>query len=361
MRIVQVAESLDFGGAERVVVDLSNALARNHEVSVVCVKRVGELASQLSPGVQVQCLNKPEGTDLRLPLRLARLFENRRADVVHIHHWGVFLEATFAASRAGVQTILHTAHGKYPQGSGVKQALRHWLERRASGRCKRVVCVSDALLAYVVEEIGLRPELLQTIVNGIDVAELREPRNARGQEEFVFVAVGRLAAVKNYPLMLEAFAEASARAGQLRLLIAGDGPERGTIEALVAERRLESKVRLLGFTQDVNSVLKNADAYVISSLSEGTPMAVLEAMRAGLPVLATRVGGLPTVIREGETGLLVPSGDVTALSRAMVELASDPGRSRAMGDAGYRHVLGHFSLRSMVAAYENLYANGRAA
>jgi glycosyltransferase involved in cell wall biosynthesis len=296
---------------------------------------------------------------------MAKLLREAQADVVHIHHWGVFLEATLAASMAKVPTILHTAHGQYPHhGAGAaqsaKKALRHWMERRVSRHCKRIVCVSDALLAYTVEEVGLKPELLQTIVNGIEVPEALAPA-PHGGDEFVLVAVGRLAAVKNYPMMLEAFAQAAKESSRLRLVIAGDGPERARIEALIAERGLGSKVRLLGFVQDVASVLKRADAYVISSISEGTPMAVLEGMRAGLPVIATRVGGLPSVIRDRDTGLLVPSGDIAAMSRAMLELAKDPQAARAMGERAYRHVLRNFSLGSMVAAYETLYAQERAA
>jgi len=366
LRIVQVAESLDVGGAERVVVDLSNALARNHEVGVLCVKRIGELASQLSPEVGVRCLDKGEGLDFGLPRRLARLLREAQADVVHIHHWGVFLEATLGASMAKVPVILHTAHGKYPShGTGatqsIKKALRHWMERRVSRHCKRIVCVSEALLSHTVQEVGLRSELLQTIVNGIDVPEAAPQPPARSGDEFVFAAVGRLAAVKNYPMMLEAFAQAASESSRMRLLIAGDGPERARVEALIAERKLGSKVLMLGFVKDVSSVLKRADAYVISSISEGTPMAVLEGMRAGLPVIATRVGGLPSVIRDHETGLLVPSGDVAAMSRAMLELAGDRAAARKMGEKAYRHVLRNFSLGSMVAAYETLYARESAA
>jgi glycosyltransferase involved in cell wall biosynthesis len=335
-------------------------------VGVICVKRIGELASELSPDVAVKCLDKDEGLDLALPRRMAKLLREAQADVVHIHHWGVFLEATLAASMAKVPTILHTAHGKYPNhGSGaaqaVKKALRHWMERRVSRHCKRIVCVSEALLAYTVEEVGLKPALLQTIVNGIDVPAAFAPLPPRGGDEFVFVAVGRLAAVKNYPLMLDAFAQAASKSSRMRLLIAGDGPERARIEALIAERKLAAKVLMLGFVKDVASVLKRADAYVISSLSEGTPMAVLEGMRAGLPVIATRVGGLPSVIKDRETGLIVPSGDAAAMSQAMTKLASDRAAARSMGEKAYKHVLRNFSLGSMVAAYETLYAQGSAA
>lgn len=137
MQIVQIAETLDIGGAERIVVELSNALARRHSVTVVCVQRAGALAAQLSPDIRVHCLNRPAGNDMQTPLRIARILRSLHADVIHTHHWGVFLEAVAAGLITRVPTMVHTVHGlymDYPDDaiSGWKKALRHWLERRAN-------------------------------------------------------------------------------------------------------------------------------------------------------------------------------------------------------------------------------------
>lgn len=363
MRIVQVTESLEPGGAERIVVDLSNALAERHQVSVVCVRRKGELAGQLAPGIGVHCLEKGSGNEPGAPLRLARVLRERRAEAIHVHHWGVFLDAVIAGLIARVPVMIHTAHGHYmPYGPGsftaLKKGLRHFLERRSMAYCRRIVCVSEPLVEYIAQETGIRRSQLVVIPNGLAVstAARRASDPAAGEAgRFVYVTVGRLAAVKNFPMMIAAFAAAAGARPGLQLEIVGDGPERAALEAQAAAAHLSDRIHFHGFRPDVQDVLAGADAFVLSSLSEGTPMAVLEAMRARLPVIATRVGGLPQTVLDGQTGLLVDSGDVAALTDAMLSLANAPQRARALGEAGSQRVAEAFSMSAMVSRYESLF------
>ena len=173
-----------------------------------------------------------------------------------------------------------------------------------------------------------------------------------------FVAVGRLATVKNLPMLIGAFALARRQRPGLRLRIVGDGPQRGQIEGLAVATGVEASVGFLGFREDVDGILRDADVFVLSSLSEGSPMAILEAMRARLPVLATRVGGIPAMVDDGKTGLLVAPGDEAAMAAAMVRLADAPGEAAAMGEAGYRLLCERFSIEGMAAAYEAIYRAG---
>lgn len=363
LRIVLFAETLDVGGAERVVVDLANALAERHAVTVVCAQRTGALASQLASAVFVHCLHQLPGNDPRTPFRLARILRSFRADVIHTHHWGVFLEGVLAGKMAGTPTMVHTVHGlymEYPDGplSRTKIALRHWLERRSVAYCRQVVCVSADLVRHCRDEIGIPDRNLVTIVNGMDFGT-REPRSIpETTREFVYATVGRLAPVKNQRLLIAAFAAAFRRQGNLRLLLAGDGPERKALERLAAVEGVAANVEFLGVVTDVDAVLGRADAFVLSSLSEGLPMAALEAMRARLPILATRVGGLPDVVEDGRTGLLVEAGDGSALTEGMLMLAAAPARAAAMGQAGYSRLREHFGRDAMVRAYEQLYDPG---
>ena len=360
LRIVQFAETLDVGGAERVVVDLANALAARHDVTVVCAQRTGSLSLQLAGNTSLHCLHQSPGNDPRAPLRLARILRSVRADVLHTHHWGVFLEGVVAGLMAGTPTMVHTVHGlymDYPEGAlrRTKIALRHWLERRSVAYCRHIVCVSEDLIRHCRTDIGIPARILVTIVNGVDHGNPEQRPKPPEPHEFVFASVGRLALVKNQRLLITAFAAALRRQGNLRLLLAGDGPERDALEALVAAERVVANVEFLGVVANVEGVLGRADAFVLSSQSEGMPMAVLEAMRARLPILATRVGGLPSVVDEGLTGLLVEAGNANALMEGMLKLAARPVEAAAMGQAGYFRLRERFGRDAMVRAYERLY------
>ncbi len=357
MRVVQVTESLEIGGAERVVVVLANALARRHEVSIVCTKRTGALAQGLDPRVRVDCLGQGEGNDPRLIGRLYRYFRARRAEVVHTHDWGVFLDTMIAAKLARVRTRVHTVHGAYmayPPGtwSARKKALRHWLERRVAPR-GTIACVSDALRAHVTEEVGIAGDAMVTIPNGIAVGA--PPPRAPDSAAVRFITVGRLAPVKNVALLLDAFVQLVAAHPDVSLCIVGDGPERAALEQQAARLGITARVEFAGFRSDTDALLAAADAFVLASISEGIPMAVLEAMRAGLPVVATRVGGIPATVADGSTGILVESRDVAGLARALARIVTERRAAQAMGRAGFERVAALFSMDAMVSGYERLY------
>lgn len=358
MRIVQVTESLEIGGAERVVVTLANELAQRHEISVVCLKRVGPLAADLR-AAPVTCLGKREGNDPGVVLRLARQLRAARADVVHAHDWGCYLDAMAAAWLARVPVAVQTVHGAYmAYGPGrlttLKKSLRHFLERRAAARFGNVVCVSDALRAHVGAEIGIPAHRLLTISNGVQVPPLARTRTAE-RGALRIISVGRLAAVKNYGLLLRAFAALVASSPRATLTLVGDGPERASLEALAAQLGVADAVRFLGFRTDIDELLAQADAFALTSTSEGIPMSILEAMKSGLAVVATRVGGVPATVAEGETGLLVDSGDEAALTRALQALNEDPVRVATLGASGHARALAKFSVDAMVGAYEAVY------
>jgi glycosyltransferase involved in cell wall biosynthesis len=359
MRILQIVESLEVGGAERVVVNLANALAESHEVAIVCTKRIGALRDQLSRSVQVECLDKREGNDFRLAGKLANCIRSFRADAVHSHHWGVLLDAGLAVTRANDAVFVHTVHGKYPAySSGFvsrgKKILRHFLERRIANRAASIVCVSDALVDYVQEEVGIARSNLSVIVNGTSIADAIE-RSPRDSGELTLAAVGRLAAVKNYALLLEAFSLLHRRGIGLRLKIVGDGPERAALEAQARAAGVQDRVEFLGFRTDVSAILARADVFVLSSLSEGLPMAALEAMQVSLPIVATRVGGMPQVVNEGANGFLVDSGNAEQLADRIRFLAEHRDLLLQYGAASRALLVRNFSAAAMVDAYSRLY------
>lgn len=359
MRIIQVTESLEVGGAERVVVTLANALAREHEVSVVCLKQGGMLAQQLHPSVPWHAIGKREGTDPAALLRLVRLLRRERPDAIHTHDWGVFLDAMLASRLSGVPVNVHTVHGLYMaagQGSGAraKRRIRHLLERRVAGNA-HIVCVSEDLRLHVAREVGIPLGATRSIANGVAVGELPPGPEHADSAEVVFITVCRLAPVKNLQLMIRAFARACGSLPDARLVIVGDGPERPALEQLVSELQLGARVAFLGFRTDTDALIRAADVMLLSSLSEGIPMSVLEAMTNGRAVIATSVGGVPALVEHGVNGLVIPPGDEADFGSAIQHLAANAALRREMGRAGHARARSLFGVENMVSAYEALY------
>ena len=361
MRILHVIESLDFGGAEKVTVNLANGMVESHDVTVCCVKRVGVLGAKLDPRARVFCLDKGEGNDYLLPLRLARLIRQYGFDVVHTHNWAVFLEGGLAGLLAGTPVLLHTVHGPYADypptlASRIKIALRHLIERWLARRFRRIVTVSDAIHAYIEKDIRIPSERLLTVHNGIPTATGAYAQRPE-RPHITFMAVGRLAPVKNHMMMLRAFHAMAQTRPQVRLVLVGDGPERAALEDYVRQQRLEDKVSFPGFRDDIDTLLPEADVFLLTSHYEGISIALLEAMRAGLPAIGTRVGGIPETVRDGKTGLLVAPDDVAALVTAMARLADSKSLRDEMGKQGYDYFMQEFSLATMLARYQQLYTN----
>ncbi len=350
--ICHVIESLEFGGAEKVVVDLANAASGHYRVSVCCLKREGELRQNLAGAVEVFCLQKAEGNDFGLPVRLARELRARQVDLVHTHNWGTFIEGTLAARVCGVPAI-HTVHGSYaPCAPGmrayIKRRLRHTAERLVAHLCRRIIAVSHSIAREMPRQIGISVARIATIHNGIDVDTAS--RSHQASSLLQLITVGRLAPVKNHAMMLPALAQAPAA----RLTVVGDGPERAALEALAQSLGLGTRVQFLGFRTDIRALLAQADAFILASHYEGISIAILEAMRAGLPIIATAVGGVPETVIDSVTGILVADNDVAAMAMAIRNLGHVQ-RRQAMGDAGYELLRREFSLDATFNAYDALY------
>jgi len=363
MRVLHVIESLDFGGAEKVVISIANAMAGKHAVEICCLKHVGSLGNDVDRRIRVFCMNKKEGNDFILPLRLARLLRQGRYDVVHTHNWGSFLEGGLAGILAGTAVLIHTVHGPYTEYtssrlSAMKLALRHFLERWVSRRFRRIVAVSDSIKDYIAESIGIPASLLKTIHNGIPIRRSDDTVKVSHHAGAVrFITVGRLAAIKNHAMMLAAFAELLKRHPHAHLTIVGDGPERAAIEGLISGYGITGNVSLAGFQSEVSPFLEQADVFLLTSNYEGISIALLEAMRAGLPAICTAVGGIPETVTDAESGILVPAGDLGALTAAMSELASSPQKREQFGESGRKRFSSEFSLDTMVSRYDSLYGN----
>lgn len=364
--IVHVLSSFGMGGQERLALDLAAIQhRRGHRVSVISLAPPpdGPLGAEFAKAhVQVEHVaKKREGFDFSLPPRLARAFRAARADIVHTHNPQPLIYSSAAARLVGAAAI-HTKHGLNPGSRG-----QRFLRRSASRFVDSFVAVSEATAVQAREQDDCAPARLRVIPNGIRldkfaVAEEERKKlrdDARAQlglgDAWVVGTVGRLDENKNHAMLIRAMAPYLG--ADCKLVIIGAGPTRAALDAAVAQLPDPSSVILTGLRTDVPRLLPAFDVFTLPSATEGLPLVVPEAMAAGLPVVATAVGGLPQVLDDGVTGLLVPVEE-EPLAAALISLR-DPARAAAMGRAAKAAALERFGAERMVDRYLELYAAAR--
>ena len=358
-RVAYVIWSLDLGGAEQVVIRLAAALDRARCAPlIICLNEPGPFAGQAArAGVEVIALHKRGPVDLGALARLARLLRARRIDVVHTHLWGANLWGRIAARLAGVKTVIVTEHNVDTWKRGYHFAIDRLLAPLATG----FVAVSQQVREFY-EARGVGVGRWQVIYNGVDTsAAFTHHRNGFYQtlgireDEPVVGLIGRLVPAKAPEIFVQAVVQAAREVPSLKALIVGDGPLRQLVEEQVHRLGLDGRVICTGTRQDVPQLLQGMSALVFSSEREGLSMAMLEAMAAGVPVVATRVGGTPELIESGVSGILVPPQQPHVLADRLVELLRQPEQAQAIGRAARARVEQHFSLHRMVKQHEELY------
>jgi glycosyltransferase involved in cell wall biosynthesis len=346
--------SLNIGGLERVVLDLVRRADRDRfEMRVLCLGASGQLAPDFSAaGVAVEFLGLQGRGTLRSACRVAKRLRALRVKVLHTHNPAPHLVGALAAAMAGVPTVIHTKHGRnYPEVRSKVIA-----NQLASLLTNEIVAVSEDArqVAEVIERVPRRK--LRVIRNGIDIRTtvLAQPGNQSGAARAVHVA-RLIYPTKDQDTLLRAVRIVADSEPSFILDIVGDGPHRSDLEALAVQLDLGRHVIFHGFRRDIGRFMSEAQLFVLSSVTEGLSLTLLEAMAAGLPVVATDVGGNREVVADGRTGHLVPAKSPNELAAAMLRLIRDPALSSAMGRAGRQRAEEFFSLDGVVRAYEALY------
>ncbi|MBU4556363.1 MAG: glycosyltransferase [Actinobacteria bacterium] len=352
-RVALVVNSLALAGAERMTVDLACGLAaRDWDVHVLVV-RDGPLRAQLeATGVPVHVTGAE--FDWRWPVivtRMTRLLRQLEPQIVHTNLIGSDVVGGIAARLAGVPVVMSTQHDSY-----ARPAVFGWYRRWAAQRTDAVVAVSPGLLEYCNTVLHMERERVHVIENGVDVDRFTESVSEQRRPP-TFGAVGSLIPVKGHTTLVRAFASVHDSEPGARLIIAGDGPERPVLAALIETLELPDAVELKGVVADMPEYLSHVDIFVQPSLQEALPVAVLEAMAARKPVIASELPTLRMLLGEGPdaAGVLVSANDPDALAAAMNGLVETPEQARELGQAGYRAVLAKYSLASMVERYESVY------
>ena len=354
MRIVELVDSLRIGGAERVVCNLSSALAeRGHQVSVVCLRTAGPLVECLkAAGIEVHALNKPEGMHLPTFRRLTKYLRDCDAHVVHthnplVHHYGVG-----AGRLARTPVIVNTTHGigNLSDRFGKRELLFRWMCEATD----RVVAVCPAA-GERFRASGIVPSRKLTVIdNGIPLAAFLAARRRDTRNPFVFGTLGRLVPVKNHYGLLDAFSKIRREIPGVQLEIAGDGPLREELETHARELGISSSVTFLGPRSDIPAVMQGWSAFVLSSLSEGLPMALLEAMACGLPIVTTNVGGAAEIVQSARCGWWCAPGDTGGLAQGMCS-ATACADLEEKGERARSWATRLYSVERMAEQYEQLF------
>jgi len=357
VHVAHVLHSFGTGGMEKGIATVVRHASKGFRHSIVCLWRSGESRKLLPPDTPVLELEKPPGNSVRFLWRLRRELRRLRPDVVHTRNWGG-VDGILAARLGGLRGIVHGEHGwdmNDPNGTNPRRLrARRFLSRSV----REITCVSKDIERWLVEKVRVRARVTQ-IYSGVDTERFRPgPDGHEIREELgipkgapVLGTLSRLDPIKDHPTLFAAFARVRERHPGAHLLVVGDGPEREKLEGLRGPG-----VHLLGNRLDAPRVLRAFDLFVLPSRNEGISNTILEAMATGLPVIASRVGGNPELVEEGETGRLVPAGDAEALAGALLDYLDGPEPRRAHGSAGRARTIAHFSIASMVAGYEAVWA-----
>jgi glycosyltransferase involved in cell wall biosynthesis len=370
LAVTHAVLTLDVGGMERVVLSLiRGGRSLGQEVSVLCLERPGVLAPAAeAAGAKVVALGLSGGR--RRPGASRAIGEALRGlgpDVVHTHQIGALFHIGPTARRSGAPVVAHTEHGDHlSRAKAVRKARMRLVMALAARHAGRFFVVS-AVISEAVAASGVVPgRKLAVVPNGIDTrafagddlaagaasvrAELGIPAGAP-----VVGTVGRLAEVKRQDVLIRGFAAALGRFPDARLLIVGDGPLRGELRQLAGSLGLADRAHFVGYRPHPERFLRAMDVFALTSRTEGMPLSILEAWAAGVPVVASRVGGIPGLVEHGRTGLLVDPGDPQALANALAGLLGDPSLAGRITDAARSRVSDEFGLDVMAATYEAHY------
>jgi glycosyltransferase involved in cell wall biosynthesis len=361
--LAYIVNSLNPGGTEKLVVEMGLAFARDYDLEVFCLDEPGAWAAQLrDAGIPVIGLWRQPGIDLSVPGRLATELRRSRACIVHAHQCSPWFYAALSRLRHHSPKLILEEHGRFwPEPDSAK--------RRAVNRLvinpltDRFVAVSQDIARRLTRYEGIPADRIRVIYNGTHAADTvdsqavtrRRVELGFAKNDFVIGTVGRFDPIKNLPMLVDALAELCRRQTNVRGLLVGDGPQRKEIEKRVRDAGMQGRIVLTGHRDDARQLMSCMDLFALASFSEGTSVALLEAMSAGLPAAVTAVGGNPEIVLDGETGWVVPSDDTAALQRVFAQAHAEPALLRDRGAAAVRRFENRFTIRAMVDAYAALY------
>lgn len=353
-RLLHVVNSLCCGGLESEVVYLVAGLERlGFDQAVCCLNDRGDIAGRLAPSVPVWACAEEVS---RAPAfrKLAGHIRSWGPDVIHLRNGGTWADGVLAAMLTGRRgSLVFSIHGW--DRIGHMPPRRAIIYRQLARLTPYLASISRETAHQFACETGIPEHRFRILDSGVDVERFRPPDLPRDTGRLVLGCVSRLDPIKAHDVLIEAFARVVAAGHDLELRFFGDGPTRPELERLARERQLGDRVQFLGLAHDIPERLREMDLFVLSSHREGRPVAIMEALASGLPVIATAVGSIPGLVTEGSTGSLVTPGDVAGLAEAIGRLAGAPLQRRQMAAEARRRAVSHLSLDRMVEQYAAFY------
>lgn len=363
LRVCHLVSGDVWAGAEAVVWNLLSAQAKqaNLEVSVIIMNE-GRLEKLLrEAGIPTWLISESEHTPWDLLRAVEQALKEITPTIVHSHRYKENLLSYFLAWRHGASSVV-TLHG-HTEKFRDPFVRAKFLFLRAFAY--RIAWLVDAYFIAVSEDMRTLhrrpPQRCIVIPNGIPIPDesprIKAAANQTKNRAPVIGWVGRMVPVKGVTVLLDAIAQMPPGPRQPSLLLVGDGPERSALKSRAQLLGIAERVRFVGFVTDPHSYIAHMDLFALPSLHEGTPIALLEAMGAGVPVVAAAVGGIPEIIKDGEAGCLVNSHSPSAWASTLTELVNDPGRARTIAERGRRLVQKQYSVEVMAARYIEVYRN----
>lgn len=357
MVVCHLIYRFDIGGLERVMVNCINAMQHdNCQHVVIALTAVGDFSQHLNPSVKTYQLNKKSGKDLSSHWRLFKLLRQLKPDILHSYNLAA-LEYHPIAKLAGVKGHIHAEHGREindPLGLNKKHNL---LRKLISPFIHYFVPVSSDLHTWLTDIVNIDGAKVKLIHNGIDIEKFKGNKVTSNSIRFIHIA--RFNPVKDQQNLLNAFALLVQENGylpeQVNLTLIGDGELFKELTQWVDDKKLNDFVNFTGARNDIPELLHHADIFVLSSIAEGIPMTILEAMAASLPIISTDVGGLPELVENNVTGLLVDKQNAASLANAMHTYVSNPELIEPQGEKAHQFIDNNFSEAAMIKSYLNLY------
>ncbi len=357
-------ESLDVGGLERVVLSLAGwQQSRGHQVCLVCLFHEGPWAEEArAKGFELVGIGKRSGLDPRALRALRRALCTQRADIVHTHNAVAHYYAAAATLGLGGVRMINTRHGMGHAHGGARLEMLYRLAMRRSVHC---VAVCHAAQDWFLKIGAFSAAKAAVVPNGVAVDRISTRNPAarlqllrhleRPDNALVIGAVGRLSPVKDHATLLEAVKRLCQSGRKVELVVVGDGHERAALQSQAHALQIHDSVHLVGWRHDIAAWLQGFDVFALPSVSEGYSLALVEAAAAGLPSVATAVGGNGEIVQDGVTGFMVPARDSIALADALERLGDDPRLRERMGTTARSWALARGSIDAMGEAYCALY------
>lgn len=361
IKITFIVESLDVGGTELSLLKwLRHCDRKNFEPSVISFRK-GPLMKDLeNSNVHATVIHKKFPFDVSFFYRLVRKLAKMKPDVVHCRNGIPAISYGVLATRFARIPVICSIHGRTHY---IRQNIKTWLWFRIMRLSQTIITVTEGIGEEVSRYGNIPRDKVKAIYNGIDLtgqAPAPSRENLRkesgfSRDDFLIGTVGNLRAIKGQKYLVQAMPEILAKIGRAKVVLIGSGEEQENLQKLAAQLHISDKIKFLGYRENAGRLIGMFDVFVLPSLSEGFPNVLLEAIVAGVPVVATNAGGIPEIVRHGKEALLVNPADATGLAAAIIRLAENSALRETLSANALRRVKDQFDIRTTLAQYDAAY------